>query len=189
VGIYFSMALEARPMLPLALALAARDAIRTAAGIECDIRWPNDLLVDGKKAGGILVEAAGERATAGVGVNVNNRAFPPELADEATSLALSREYARRAAGAPLSREAILLELIPAIEAHVRLAPAEVLRRFSAASSYVSGRRVRVNRPEGVLEGLTAGLDPSGFLKLRRDDGSEIPILAGGVRAAGAGCGQ
>jgi biotin-(acetyl-CoA carboxylase) ligase len=53
--------------------------------------------------------------------------------------------------------------------------------FTRRSSYARGRRVRVEQPGGVLEGVTAGLNPSGFLILRADDGSESLILAGGVR--------
>ncbi|MGD0500705.1 MAG: biotin--[acetyl-CoA-carboxylase] ligase [Bryobacteraceae bacterium] len=178
-GIYCSIALESKPALTLALALAARAAIAAAAAIECDIRWPNDLLLGGKKTAGILVQAAGDRAVAGIGINVNHASFPPALAQEATSLFLS------GGGAVLSREEILLALIPAIDAHVQLDRETILELFTMASSYVSGRRVAVQQPEGPMEGVTAGLDPSGFLKVRRNDGSEALILAGGVRAAGA----
>jgi BirA family biotin operon repressor/biotin-[acetyl-CoA-carboxylase] ligase len=179
-GIYCSIALESKPALTLALALAARAAIAGATGIECDIRWPNDLLLGGKKTAGILVQASGDRAVAGIGINVNHSSFPPELAPEATSLFLSGGR-----GAPLSREEILLALIPEIDEHVLLDRETILEMFTVASSYVTGRRVAVQQPEGLLEGITAGLDPSGFLKVRRNDGSEALILAGGVRATGA----
>ena len=61
----------------------------------------------------------------------------------------------------------------------------ILRLFARASSYAAGRRVIVEQPEGRVEGVTAGLDSSGFLVLRKDDGTETLILAGGVRAAGS----
>ncbi len=184
-GIYCSVAMESKPALTLALALAARAAVLDATGIECDIRWPNDLLVDGRKTAGILVQASGARAVAGIGINVSHRAFPPELAAEATSLFLSLARADDGSRAPISREEILLKLIPAVNEYSRMDRETILRTFSAVSSYVSGRRVAVHRPEGKLEGVTAGLDPSGFLKLRADDGSETLVLAGGVRAAGS----
>jgi BirA family transcriptional regulator, biotin operon repressor / biotin---[acetyl-CoA-carboxylase] ligase len=179
-GIYCSIVLESRPMLTLALALAARRAIQAATGIDCDIRWPNDLLIGGKKTAGILVQASGQRAIAGIGVNVNNSAFPPELEREATSLALHSP-----AAAPYSREEILLALIPAIDDYARLDGEAILSAFGKASSYVNGKRVSVEREDGPLLGVTAGLDAAGFLKVRKDDGSETLVLAGGVRAAGA----
>jgi BirA family biotin operon repressor/biotin-[acetyl-CoA-carboxylase] ligase len=177
-GIYCSIVLQSKPALTLALALAARAAIAAATGIECDIRWPNDLLLNDRKTAGILVQASGDRAVAGIGINVNHSSFPPALALEATSLFLS-------GGALLSREDILLALIPEIDEHVLLDRETILEMFTMASSYVAGRRVAVQQPEGILEGVTAGLDPSGFLKVRRNDGSEALILAGGVRATGA----
>ncbi len=189
-GIYCSMVLLGRPpALPtapepsrtLALALAARASIAQVAGIECDIRWPNDLLLGGKKVAGILVQASGGRAVVGIGINVHHAAFPLDLAESATSLRLAAPAVWR----PELREEILLALIPAVDEHVNMETGAVLSLFSAASSYVSGRRVRVDQPEGVLEGVTAGLDSSGFLKVRKQDGSETLVLAGGVRAAGA----
>jgi len=117
-------------------------------------------------------------ATAGIGVNVNHAAFPPELAVQATSL-------RQAAGATQSREDLLIALLPAIDSFTKMlvegGPRPVLDMFTRHSSYARGRRVRVEQPGGVLEGVTAGLNPSGFLILRADDGSESLILAGGVR--------
>jgi BirA family transcriptional regulator, biotin operon repressor / biotin---[acetyl-CoA-carboxylase] ligase len=179
-GIYCSVVLETAPALTLALAVATRSAILAATGIRCDIRWPNDLLVGGKKTAGILVQASGPRAIAGIGINVNNSALPEELAREATSLAMHSP-----AAAPYSREEILLALVPAVEEYARMDREDVLAAFSAASSYVSGKRVSVMREDGPLVGVTAGLDAAGFLKVRGDDGSETLVLSGGVRAAGA----
>lgn len=178
-GIYCSFVLAPAPVLTLALGLATAEAIAEAAGILPDLRWPNDLMLDEKKVAGILVQAAGARAVCGIGINVNHQAFPPELADEATSLRI------HAGGAALSRERILLALIPAIDRYASLEKDDVLRLFAHASSYAAGRRVRVEQPGGTIEGVTAGLDSSGFLVVRRDDGTDTLILAGGVRAAGS----
>ena len=57
--------------------------------------------------------------------------------------------------------------------------------FAHASSYVAGRRVTVDLPDGTITGTTAGLDPEGFLMVRKDDGTDTLVLAGGVRAIGA----
>jgi len=177
-GIYCSLVLEPAPVLTLALGLATAEAIATATGIACDLRWPNDVMLDGRKTAGILVQLAGGAAIGGIGINVNHAAFPAELAGEATSLRLH-------AGSEFSCEEILIALIPAVERFAALDTESVLRLFARASSYAAGRRVVVHQPGGVVEGVTSGLDPSGYLVVRGDDGTDTLILAGGVRAAGS----
>ena len=179
-GIYCSLVLRQSPLLTLALGLAVHSAIFEATGLVCDLRWPNDLML-GEKAGerkvaGILVQAAGRHAIAGIGINVNHTAFPDDVAPLATSL-------RLAAGRPIPREEILLALLGGVESMVAQSPAAILQSFTHLSSYASGRRIRVDLPEGILEGTTAGLDPAGFLIVRRDDGTDTLVVAGGVRAA------
>ena len=173
-GIYCSIVLKPAPALTLALGLATADAIKRATGIVCDLRWPNDVMLAGKKVAGILVR----NAIAGIGINVNHTSFPAELASDATSLRLHT-------GAPVSSTGILLHLLPAIDAFVELDTDTILRLFASASSYAAGRRVTVAQPDGIIEGTTAGLDPAGFLIVRKDDGTDTLILAGGVRAAGS----
>jgi len=173
-GIYCSIVLEPTPLLTLALGVATADAIAQATGIVCDLRWPNDLMLDGRKAGGILVQLVNGLAIAGIGLNVNHAAFPPGL--DATSLRLH-------AGREIDREDVLLALLPAIDAAMKEDSETILRLFAHASSYVAGRRVIVDQPGGVISGTTAGLDPAGYLIVRKDDGTDTLILAGGVRAA------
>jgi BirA family biotin operon repressor/biotin-[acetyl-CoA-carboxylase] ligase len=173
-GIYCSVVLKPMPALTLALGLATADAIARATGLVCDLRWPNDVMLAGKKVAGILVR----NAIAGIGINVNHTSFPAELALEATSLRLHT-------GAPVSSTDIILALLPAIDTFVDLDQDAILRLFTRASSYAAGRRVTVAQPDGVIEGTTAGLDPAGFLIVHQDDGTDTLILAGGVRAAGS----
>jgi BirA family biotin operon repressor/biotin-[acetyl-CoA-carboxylase] ligase len=173
-GIYCSIVLKPVPALTLALGLATADAIKRATGMVCDLRWPNDVMLAGKKVAGILVR----NAIAGIGINVNHTSFPAELASDATSLRLHT-------GAPVSSTGILLHLLPAIDAFVELDTDTILRLFASASSYAAGRRVTVAQPDGIIEGTTAGLDPAGFLIVRKDDGTDTLIVAGGVRAAGS----
>ncbi len=85
-GIYCSIVLDPAPALTLALGLATVEAIAEATGIACDLRWPNDVMLDGKKCAGILVQLVDGKAIAGIGINVNHTEFPPDLAAEATSL-------------------------------------------------------------------------------------------------------
>jgi BirA family transcriptional regulator, biotin operon repressor / biotin---[acetyl-CoA-carboxylase] ligase len=177
-GIYLSMVLRPAPLLTMALGLATAEAIAASTGIGCDLRWPNDLLVGGKKAAGILAQLSDGVAIGGIGINVNHTAFPPELAEIATSLRIH-------AGQRYSREEILLALIPAIDSFAALAEEAILRLFAQASSYICGRRVLVDQPEGVIRGVTCGLTDAGYLRVRQDDGTDTVIVAGGVRAAGA----
>ncbi len=117
-GLYVSIILggelppEPLQGLTLALGLATREAIFLATGLACDLKWPNDLLLDGKKCAGILVTRALSALIAGVGVNVNQTGFPEELAATATSL-------RMASGAEHSREALLVHLLAAIDRRER----------------------------------------------------------------------
>ena len=173
-GIYCSVVLKPAPALTLALGLATADAIARATGLVCDLRWPNDVMLAGKKVSGILVQ----NAIAGIGINVNQTSFPEELANEATSLRLHTD-------APVSLTSVVLNLLPAIDAFAKLDKDTILLLFARASSYAAGRRVRVEQVDGTIEGTTAGLDPAGFLIVRKDDGTDTLVLAGGVRAAGS----
>ena len=154
------------------------EAIAQSTGIQCDLRWPNDLMLDNRKVAGILVQLVNGNAIAGIGINVNHTSFPSELTMQATSL-------RRHAGRQISREEILIELLPKIDSLLAEDTETILRLFAHASSYVSGMRVTVTQPGGEIIGTTAGLNPDGFLIVRKDDGTNTLILAGGVRASGS----
>jgi BirA family biotin operon repressor/biotin-[acetyl-CoA-carboxylase] ligase len=178
VGIYCSLVLPPSPVLTLALGIATVEAIAQATGIQCDLRWPNDLMLDNRKAAGILVQLVDGQAIAGIGINVNQTAFPGDIDRLAISL-------RQHAGREFAREDILFALFPAIDSLIAEDPETVLRLFTHASSYVAGRRVTVDQPGGAITGTTAGLGPAGFLIVRQDDGTDTLILAGGVRATGS----
>jgi BirA family biotin operon repressor/biotin-[acetyl-CoA-carboxylase] ligase len=183
-GLYFSVILRHQltpvnlPVVTLALGLAVRDAILRATDLVCDLRWPNDVLIQSKKCAGILTQLEGSAILAGIGINVNHSRFPLELGDIATSLRLAGAHA-------YSREGLLLELLPAIDRYCALLEQDgrepILEMFSRASSYVCGRRVCVDQNGSELLGTTAGLNDSGFLMLRKDDGSNHLVVAGGVR--------
>jgi BirA family biotin operon repressor/biotin-[acetyl-CoA-carboxylase] ligase len=176
-GLYVSLVLPPSPVLTLALGLATVEAVAQATGVACDLRWPNDLMIGSRKVAGILVQLVDGRAIAGIGINVNHREFSAGLAGEATSLRVA------AGGRDFPLTGLAIELLHAIE---RVTPEDketILRLFTQSSSYAAGRRVTVTLPDGVIEGTTAGLDADGFLIVRKDDGTDTLILAGGVRAA------
>jgi len=171
-GLYISIVLDAQPapVIMLALGLATHDALASVSQINADLRWPNDVLIRGKKCAGVLAQVEGDTVIAGIGINVSQTAFPPDLDTPATSLLLE--------GVEGSREDLLVALVASVDRFRALSPDDIRRRFADASSYVTGKRVRV---ETGIEGVTCGLDPAGFLRVREDNGTEITILAGGVR--------
>jgi BirA family biotin operon repressor/biotin-[acetyl-CoA-carboxylase] ligase len=174
-GLYLSIILrlpEASPCLTLALGLAAQTALNDLAQVSVDIRWPNDLMLNDKKVGGILVQAEGGAYIAGIGVNINHESFPEDLAGLATSLLIET-------GVVQSKEAVMQRIIAESLRFGALPKAEILRRFTGASSWVSGKRVIV---DDRIEGVTTGLDSNGFLLVQTATGLET-ILAGGVRPA------
>jgi BirA family biotin operon repressor/biotin-[acetyl-CoA-carboxylase] ligase len=174
-GLYVSMVLAAKPVpvVMLSLGLAARQAIGYG-----DIRWPNDVLINGKKCAGVIAQLEGGAIIAGIGINVSQTEFPADLETPATSLLLE--------GARVSREDLLVALVEGVDRYTRLSSDEILRQFTNASSYVFGKRVRVEAGVAGLVGVTCGLDPAGFLRVREDNGAETTIFAGGVRPAESG---
>jgi BirA family biotin operon repressor/biotin-[acetyl-CoA-carboxylase] ligase len=187
-GLYVSIVLRlpiaahALPVLMLALGVATARAIEDVTGLAADLRWPNDVLIDdncvAKKCAGILAQLEGEAVVAGIGINVNHTAFPSEIASVATSLRLAGKRG-------VAREHLLVALLEEIDACCKIltmdgSPA-ILRLFTRHSSYAQGRRVRVERDSTIIEGTTCGVDASGFLVVREDNGKETTILAGGVR--------
>ncbi len=175
-GLYVTVVLrvpELKPAITMALGVAVADAIEEVSGVKADLRWPNDILIGDRKLAGILTQYEHGAVLAGIGVNVNHLEFSGEMRAIATSL-------RIATGLEHDRE----RLLEAILRRVPTAnPETAIRDFAARSSYVYSRRVSVDLGHGKVYGTTAGLNDAGFLILRKDDGSEITIFAGGVRPA------
>jgi BirA family transcriptional regulator, biotin operon repressor / biotin---[acetyl-CoA-carboxylase] ligase len=197
-GIYCSILLRPpiapahAPLLTLLAGLAARDA--TADGIETlpDIRWPNDLMIrhtDGsghdrsRKFCGILTEMRCEPdrihyAVVGIGINVNQTNMPEAIAGIATSLRIE-------SGKPHSRLDLLIRLLRHLDRYYNQflaeGPRPILRRFAEVSTYFKGKHVRITTPMDTFTGVTAGLEPSGVLRVARDDGGGTEsILSGDV---------
>jgi len=173
-GLYVSMVLEPHPVLTLALGLAAREALREVTSLECDIRWPNDLMLAGRKLGGILVQLHEKRAVAGIGINMLQRKFPDELAPIATSLLIET-------GLEFRPEDLLEALLKAVGAAVLLATPQVIEQWQNCSTWARGKTVRVDSGERLIIGVTCGLSDSGYLLVRTREGQIETVVAGGVR--------
>lgn len=162
-------------------AVAAARAIEAITGLRPALKWPNDLLLSGKKVGGLLGEARLKEdrldfAVLGLGLNVNFDPRPvPELA-EVTSLMVEL-------GAMASRVALLqafLEEIELLYPHLLPAPADWLYREWRRRLATLGQRVRITAGEERYEGLAEEVAPNGALLLRREDGKLMSLLAGDV---------
>jgi len=191
-GLYVSVLL--RPRIPpadvlwlsLAAGLAVRDAVMQVTSLACDLRWPNDLLLGPRKFCGILTELNAEvtrirHLVVGIGINVHQQQFPPELSDIATSLHIET-------GREWPRQQLLIALLQSLHREVialsssndtNAAKQSVLDRLERASSWVRGKQVRVDEAEG-FEGVTDGLDARGFLQVRTPQGPRT-VYSGGVR--------
>jgi BirA family biotin operon repressor/biotin-[acetyl-CoA-carboxylase] ligase len=169
------------PPLALVVGLAVRDAVsRAAPGAEVGIKWPNDVLIGGRKVAGVLVEAitVGSRVDAvviGIGINVHMREFPPDLADRATSVALS-------ASAPPDRGEILADVLATLDRDLHLVELGLglFRARLEAADVLRGRHVRLDSGE---EGVACGIDDDGRLCVRRADGVLAHWSAGEVHLA------
>ncbi len=158
-------------LLPLAAAVAVCQACERSAAVKCEIKWPNDVWIEGRKVAGILVEGRPQEGwlVLGVGLNVAMDAeeMPEELRATATSLAIE-------AGSPPGVEAVLAALLAAVEATSAQSPEEVVAAWSARDA-LRGRPIRWNEGEGIAEGI----DPSGSL-LVATDGGRVALHSGEV---------
>ncbi|MHB8770592.1 MAG: biotin--[acetyl-CoA-carboxylase] ligase [Syntrophales bacterium] len=188
-GIYLSIVLRPRippaeaPRLVLTAAVAAAEALLAQAALPLSVKWPNDILIGGKKAAGILMEMrlAGERIShvvIGLGVNVNTPAeeMPPEIRPIATSLCV-------ATGRTFSRVALLRSLLEQLEQWyglLQMGHFERIRKRWLELARIVGRRVTIAGVDCTYAGEVVDIDPTGFLILKSPDGTAQRILAGDV---------
>jgi BirA family biotin operon repressor/biotin-[acetyl-CoA-carboxylase] ligase len=173
------------PRIALVAGLAVLDAVaRAAPEAEVKIKWPNDVLVGGRKVAGILVEAvtSGSRVDAlvvGIGVNVHTRTFPPELADRATSIALL------APGTAPDRAEVLADVLESLDRNVYLVGGRglgLVRARIEAADALAGKAVRSDAGD---EGTACGIDDDGRLLVRRKAGTLVRWSSGEVHLIGS----
>jgi BirA family biotin operon repressor/biotin-[acetyl-CoA-carboxylase] ligase len=200
-GIYCSVILRPAmaPSEALIFSLAAGLAVRSAVAeiapqLHADLKWPNDLLLEGKKFCGILTEMNAEVTrvrylVAGIGINVNQVKFPAELREIATSLRIET-------GTEWSRVELCAAMLKALDREYRslvenaAAREMIIQRFEENSSSVRGRKVTIgvdnndnDREDGGVTGVTEGLDERGFLRVRTAEGLRT-VVSGTVRIMG-----
>ena len=187
VGLYVSVLL--RPPLPpadlppitLTAAVAVVRALRQAGGVTAGLKWPNDLVLAGKKLGGILTEMETEsdqirHLVVGLGLNVNNRQFPAELADLATSLALTT-------GRTFSRLRILQVWLEELESlYQRFLAREFAAILEEWKDYTVtlGRAVRVRQGAVEICGQALEVAADGALLVRTGSGEVVRVTSGEI---------
>lgn len=183
-GLWFSVLIEppslaGAPPYALLAAVAVCRAVRRVPGVAAELKWPNDVLIAGKKVCGILLEAApgGRILVAGIGMNVGQspEEFPDEIRGTATSLAMACQR-------PVDRNAVLAEVLGEIRAWVDRVAAEGFGRMMAEYRCLTstiGRQVRVELAGKTLWGKVSGVDDDGALRLETSEGTRR-LLAGDV---------
>lgn len=175
----------------LAAALAMAQTVRELfPALEPRIKWPNDLVIGQKKCCGILSEMGMEDGrvsyvVTGVGLNVNQTAFPPELEEKAASLLMLLRQQQDAA--PLSRTRLLCRFLAHMEAAVEQVEqrgfAGIREAYTALSATI-GQRVQVLSPAESYTGLAMGVDDAGALLVKRENGQTATVLCGDVSVRG-----
>ncbi|HEY6232720.1 MAG TPA: biotin--[acetyl-CoA-carboxylase] ligase [Pyrinomonadaceae bacterium] len=187
-GLYFSIVLRPRfeqsawSLLTLMAAVAVHDVLLDACGVEADIKWPNDLLVNEKKICGILAETvetpAGRAVVVGIGINLTRHSLPENLPVEATSVETVN-------GRTDQFEILPAALIAALgKYYVMLNEPEgrekILQAWRMRSSYPEGKVVRVIESGQSFVGTTRGLEGDGALRVETSDGKIRVVRAGDV---------
>lgn len=172
------------PQLSFLSAVAVARAVEEVGGLSPSVKWPNDVLLHGRKLAGLLNEMSAETENIhyvilGIGVNLNMSAeqFPADLRYPATSLALEK-------GAPVSRAAFARALLRHLDSlyalYLEKGFAPILKAWEAFFELI-GRPVEVDFQNRVVKGRVEGLDEDGALLLRLPDGASEKVLAGDVR--------
>ena len=174
-------------MVTLVMGLAVCSAIRRLTGLDAGIKWPNDVVIDGRKVCGILTEMSAEMdgvhyIVIGTGINTNLTSFPDEIKDVATSLQIQL-------GHPVDRAEVLVEVIELFEEYYEKFEKDgdlsSLQDIYNEALLNRGRKVRVLDPKGEYTGRALGIDPEGKLLVERDDdGETVKVWSGEVSVRG-----
>ena len=187
-GLYLSVILRPRmlypfvQLIPLAAALAVARTLEGIYGVSPDIKWPNDIIVGGRKTCGVLVESSTESgridfAILGIGINIGQEEFPDDIRSTATSML-------KETGLLIAPDDLLGPLLERLEHWYRLLttdPAGIIEAWEQSSSYARDCRVTISSGDETFEGTTAGLSPTGALIVELPGGDRREVLSGEVR--------
>jgi BirA family biotin operon repressor/biotin-[acetyl-CoA-carboxylase] ligase len=189
VNLYFSVILsppfhlEDSPLLTLAAAAAVASAVREQSGMNAEIKWPNDILINGKKTGGILVEMKSRGSSThhiilGVGLNVNMQKvdLPEDLKDISTSLTIEK-------GTDIDRCSLLNEILLNLEKRYKTllqGEKRALINEWLQLNCTTGNRVSVRNQDRTIAGMAEGINDDGELLVRLSDGELETVHAGDV---------
>ncbi|HOJ98955.1 MAG TPA: biotin--[acetyl-CoA-carboxylase] ligase [Termitinemataceae bacterium] len=177
------------PAASIRVGLAVARAIEPYVSIPVYIKWPNDVILQDKKVCGILCEGAGTALLIGIGLNIHQRDFPPELASRATSLALIQDMQTGTSSTPLAldRNSILSRILE--ELQQALSPDTSWQREVERRLYKRGEIVSFvpGLPDTgpAIEGILEGVSPEGALVLRSFDGIPQSFVSGEIRFSSA----
>ncbi|MDO4620534.1 MAG: biotin--[acetyl-CoA-carboxylase] ligase [Lachnospiraceae bacterium] len=192
-AVYFSFLLrpEQPPQnaasLTLAAGLSVAQAVREQTGLDAMIKWPNDIVIGHRKICGILTEAGAHAGkidylAVGIGINVNNEAFDPSIAEKATSLFIENK------GTEVSAAAVVAGSLVHFQKNY-----EIFRQSGDLSGLMEAynallvsrdREVRIEDPAGAYEAVSRRIDANGRLLVERRDGTKSWIDAGEVSVRG-----
>lgn len=190
-GIWMSLVLrpdippDRAAMLTLVAALAVSDGIETVTGLKPEIKWPNDIVINGRKLCGILTEMSTEMGdinyvVIGIGINVGMPDFPDEIRAIATSLALE--------GKPVRRSGLVNQILKAWEQYyeVYLQTADLSGLMQQYNDRLvnCNRRVTVLKPEESYTGMSHGIDRLGRLLVEKEDRTVEAVMSGEVSVRG-----
>lgn len=168
------LAPQQAPQMTLVAAVAVTRAIEDVTGLIPHIKWPNDILINGKKVTGILTELQADpdaikAIILGIGINVNQNEtdFPPELETIATSLKMEL-------GKPVNRAQLIAKILGYLEDYTKLYETHgfgPIKLLWEGYSNTAGKRIRAVMLNETIEGTALGISNEGMLELRMDDGS------------------
>ncbi|MGH2375831.1 MAG: biotin--[acetyl-CoA-carboxylase] ligase [bacterium] len=161
--------------LSLAVAVAACEAVDEVAGIRSAIRWPNDIVINGRKVAGILLEGASNAVVVGIGINANvpAEALPHAIRLGAASL---HDIAGRTIGLDVLLETLHVRVAAWYAAWAQGGP-QVLDAWTARDA-TRGTRIVADTQGGTIEGIADGADPDGALRIRLPAGDVRRVVAG-----------
>lgn len=172
--------------LTLVMALSVAEAVTRRCGLEAGIKWPNDVVLNGKKICGILTEMTMETdyiqyVVIGVGINVNLDVMPEEIGQKATSILLE-------SGRETARAELLQEVLEGFEENYEIYEKDLnlSHMLEEYNGYLVNRdrQVRVLDPKGEFEGIARGINASGELLVETKDGKTVEVYAGEVSVRG-----